>query len=112
MVSLDSNFNFLCGRPHGAGAPLPPVHMRPPEPDPLRVDVINGWPLTGEQTSLPSIGPDPRIWNGTSAYSFGLNKLVSAILFSLAGGETSRRLLRLMAYAYENVTADHIYAAD
>src|SRR6218665_594302 len=22
-----------------------PVHMRPPEPDPLRVDVINGWPL-------------------------------------------------------------------
>src|SRR6218665_3287495 len=26
----------------------PPVHMRPPEPDPLpplRVDVINGWPL-------------------------------------------------------------------
>ena len=62
--------------------------------------------VTEEQTSLPSIGPDPRIWNGTSAYSFGLNKLVSAILFSLAGGETSRRLLRLMAYAYENVTAD------
>ena len=28
--------------------PPPPVHMRPPEPDPLppiRVDVINGWPL-------------------------------------------------------------------
>ena len=23
----------------------PPVHMRPPEPDPLRVDVINGWLL-------------------------------------------------------------------
>jgi len=37
MTSVDSNFNF----------PLPPVHMRPPEPepDPLRVDVINGWPL-------------------------------------------------------------------
>src|SRR6218665_3881693 len=33
MMSVDSNFNFLCGRPHGAG--LPPVHMRPPEPDPL-----------------------------------------------------------------------------
>src|SRR6218665_3988682 len=32
MTSVDSNFNFLCGRPHGAG---PPVHMRPPEPDPL-----------------------------------------------------------------------------
>src|SRR6218665_1203369 len=42
MTSVDSNFNFLCGRPHGAG---PPVHMRPSEPDPLRVDVINGWPL-------------------------------------------------------------------
>src|SRR6218665_1663274 len=44
MTSVDSNFNFLCGRPHGAGPP-PPVHMRPPEPSPLRVDVINGWPL-------------------------------------------------------------------
>src|SRR6218665_1410987 len=32
MASVDSNFNFLCGRPHGAG---PPVHMPPPEPDPL-----------------------------------------------------------------------------
>ena len=46
MTSVDSNFNFLCGRPHGA-CPPPPVHMRPPEPDPLRVDVINGWPLIG-----------------------------------------------------------------
>src|SRR6218665_1697929 len=45
MTPVDSNFNFLCGRPHGAGPPSP-VHMRPPEPDPLplRVDVINGWP--------------------------------------------------------------------
>src|SRR6218665_1381809 len=34
MTSVNSNFNFLCGRPHGAGPP-PPVHMRPPEPDPL-----------------------------------------------------------------------------
>src|SRR6218665_1350390 len=34
MTSVDSNFNFLCGRPHAAGPP-PPVHMRPPEPDPL-----------------------------------------------------------------------------
>ena len=31
MTSVNSNLNFLCGRPHGAG---PPVHMRPPEPDP------------------------------------------------------------------------------
>src|SRR6218665_393276 len=47
MTSVDSNFNFLCGRPHGAGPP-PPVHMRPHGPDhlPLRVDVINGWPQT------------------------------------------------------------------
>ena len=45
MTSMDSNFNFLCGRPNGAG---PPAHMRPPEPDllPLRVDVISGWPLS------------------------------------------------------------------
>ena|SRR6218665_1977720 len=34
MTSVDSNFNFLCGRPHGARPPSP-VHMRPPEPDPL-----------------------------------------------------------------------------
>src|SRR6218665_1142879 len=33
MKSVDSNFNFLCERPQGAGPP-PPVHMRPPEPDP------------------------------------------------------------------------------
>src|SRR6218665_3203514 len=30
MMSVDSNFNFPCGRPHGAN-PLP----RTPEPDPL-----------------------------------------------------------------------------
>jgi len=33
MTSVDSDFKFLCGRPHGAG-PSAPVHMRPPEPDP------------------------------------------------------------------------------
>ena len=33
MTSVDSNFNFLCGRPHGAWLPYP-VNMRPPEPDP------------------------------------------------------------------------------
>jgi len=26
MTSVDSNFNFLCGRPHGAGPPLPHPH--------------------------------------------------------------------------------------
>jgi len=30
MTSVDSIFNFLCGRPHGAGPPSP----RPPEPEP------------------------------------------------------------------------------
>ena len=46
--SMDSNFNFLRGRPHRAWPP-PLVHMRPPEPDPLplRVDVLNGWPPYG-----------------------------------------------------------------
>src|SRR6218665_2362312 len=50
MTSVDSNFNFLCGLPHGAGPPSP-VHMRPPEPDPslLCVDVINGWPICDSQ---------------------------------------------------------------
>src|SRR6218665_528605 len=48
MTSVDSNFNFLCGRPHGAGPPFPLstcVHLSP-TPSPLRVDGINGWPLT------------------------------------------------------------------
>ena len=46
MTSVDSNFNFLCGCPHGTW-PLPPstcVHLSL-TPSPLRVDVINGWPL-------------------------------------------------------------------
>src|SRR6218665_2747066 len=53
MMSVDSNFNFLCGRSYGAGPP-PPVHMRPPEPDtlPRRVDVINEWPLTSTTFAL------------------------------------------------------------
>jgi len=54
MTSVDSNFNFLCGRPHGAGPP-PPVHLHPPEPDPLpslHVDVMNGWPLNAAQPFL------------------------------------------------------------
>ena len=44
MTSVDSNFNFLCGRPHGAGPPSTCVHLSL-TPSPLRVDVINGWPL-------------------------------------------------------------------
>src|SRR6218665_694910 len=46
MTSVDSNFNFLCGRRHGAGPPPPStcVHLSL-IPSPLRVDVINGRPL-------------------------------------------------------------------
>src|SRR6218665_3026234 len=46
MMSVDSNFNFLCGRPHGPGPPPPStcVHLSLTSL-PLRVDVINGWPL-------------------------------------------------------------------
>src|SRR6218665_2376946 len=49
MSSVDSNFNFLCGRPHGAGPPPPStcVHL---SLTPLRVDVINGWPLGFENS--------------------------------------------------------------
>ena len=45
-----SNFNFLCGRPHGAGPP-PPVHMRPPEPDPLPT------PCGRHKWMAPKVGP-------------------------------------------------------
>src|SRR6218665_264833 len=70
MTSVDSNFNFLCGRPHGGWTPSP-VHMRPHwhDPLPLRVDVINGWPhklllhVNGNCTSntLNALGQDGRI---------------------------------------------------
>src|SRR6218665_3674500 len=53
MTSVNSNFNFLFGRPHGAGPPSP-VHVCPPEPDPLplHVDVINRWHLRTNSCSL------------------------------------------------------------
>jgi len=50
MMSVGSN--FLCGRPCGADTPSPSVRMRPPEPDPPPVDVINGWPLNSLQTGV------------------------------------------------------------
>ena len=37
--------NFLCERPHGAN-PLPSACVHLSLAPPLRVDVINGWPLT------------------------------------------------------------------
>src|SRR6218665_2531647 len=49
MTSVDSNFNFLCGRPHGAGPPSTCVHMGLTLP--LRVDVINGCPLNFKETN-------------------------------------------------------------
>ena len=36
---------IFCVDVHMGLDPHPPVHMRPPEPDPLSVGIINGWPL-------------------------------------------------------------------
>jgi len=38
--------------------PLSPIHMRPPEPDPLplHVDVINGWSLTAQGMNMREAG--------------------------------------------------------
>jgi len=46
MTSVDSNFNFLCGRKHGAWSPssCPHASTWAWPPSPLRVNVINGWP--------------------------------------------------------------------
>src|SRR6218665_3488335 len=53
MTSVDSNFNLLCGRPHGAGPPPPSICVHVSlTPSPLRVDVINGWPLSIKMHSL------------------------------------------------------------
>src|SRR6218665_2951887 len=78
MTSVDSYFNFLCGRPHGAGSP-PPVHMHPPDPDPLRVDIINGWPLWRKHKKFPTeIGETcsvlVKIGGGLSNYESRLKK--------------------------------------
>ena len=48
LMLLDYQWTLIlifCVDVHMGLDPLPPVHMRPPEPDtlPLRVDVINGW---------------------------------------------------------------------
>src|SRR6218665_497265 len=55
MTSVDSNFNFLCGRPHGAGPP-PSLHMRPPEPDPLPP------PCGRHKWMAPSFPPSPSFF--------------------------------------------------
>src|SRR6218665_1367780 len=53
MTSVDSNFNFLCGRPYGAGLPLSTcVHLSQTPP---RVDVINGWPLCSQKYNFKSL---------------------------------------------------------
>jgi len=54
MMSVDSNFNFLCGCPRGAW-PLSPCRPHASTwawPLPLRVDVTNGWPLSMLKTLL------------------------------------------------------------
>jgi len=41
---------FLCGCPHEA---VPsPIQVCPHEPDPICVDVINGWPLNQDSLEL------------------------------------------------------------
>src|SRR6218665_641770 len=46
-------YNFLCGRPHGADPLLPSagVHLSLTS-IPLRVDVINGWPIGAYDVKL------------------------------------------------------------
>src|SRR6218665_2119044 len=53
MTSVDYNFSFLFGRPHGAGPPPPStcVHLNLTS-SPCRVDVINGWPLNTRNVHL------------------------------------------------------------
>src|SRR6218665_1787123 len=61
MTPVDSNFNFLCGRPHGAGPPPPStcVHLSL-TPSPFRVDVINGWPLRAYDSKMAYLfSPQP-----------------------------------------------------
>ena len=45
MTSVDVILIFCVGVHVGLDTPSP-VHMHPPEPDPLRVDVINGFLFT------------------------------------------------------------------
>src|SRR6218665_67221 len=59
MTSMDSIILIFCVEVHTGLDPPTPVHMHPPEPDPLRVDVINGWPhsclyMKGRNTALCS----------------------------------------------------------
>ena len=55
MTSVDSKFKFLCGRPHGAEPPPPSTCVNMSlTPSPLRVDVINGWPLIFRSLMQPS----------------------------------------------------------
>jgi len=47
----------------------PPVHMRPPEPDPLRVDVINGWPLSQYPLCTPIQIPECIVVTGVTPFN-------------------------------------------
>ena len=61
MMSVDSNFNFLCIRPHGAWPPTPSKcdHLSL-KPSPLCVDIINGWHLKSMFDAHPHL-PRARI---------------------------------------------------
>ena len=49
-------FKILCVDVHMRLTPLSPVHMRPHRHDPLRVDVINEWPLKLAPRRLNGLG--------------------------------------------------------
>src|SRR6218665_76447 len=65
MTSVDSNFNFLCGRP--------------PEPDPLRVDVINGWHLMAADSGNRDPDSDAML----QLIKFGLHCIYHILIQSL-----------------------------
>src|SRR6218665_3904121 len=84
MTSVDYNFNFLCGCPHGAGPPPPStcVHL---SLTPL--DVINEWPLILIIKSDENVGGKIYI---TFVYSHALEQTLDSgylrLLSSWGGG--------------------------
>src|SRR6218665_1111337 len=90
LMLLDYQWTLIlifCVDVHMGLDPLPPVHMRPPEPDtlPLRVDVINGWPLRA------GAAPDIRLGGTSVAYPGWGNLMcvpVSHVYFFVGGGQS------------------------
>src|SRR6218665_1296785 len=78
MTSVDSNFNFLCGRPQGAGPP-PPAPMRPPEADPLPPPCgCHKWMAPYWSTSR-FMGPHLGIWISYNIYCKETNSSASGL---------------------------------